>query len=324
MTTSTTKCALSDSTEHERIAASGRNPMKMAYVGLALTIVCWGLVPVFQKQLLEVFGAVELTFVRFFVSGFVLLGVVLVRSPRELSGVVRRNPWGILLSSVLGPLLAMVSFNFGVRTVAISLAALVIALEPMLTYVIAVAMGQERWELQRVLSILLCLAGLAVTMAADGIGGGAFWVGLLAVFVTPIVWAVNTVISKGLVEKESPIVIIVLNFLISSALLLPFSQSDGMPRILQMSARHWGALAFCVLPGTVMGYTIWYWALRFLSPSTLSISLYAIPIISVVGGVVVLGESLTIVKGSGVALVLYGLYRVNTQTEFKRHDQHEN
>jgi drug/metabolite transporter (DMT)-like permease len=292
---------------------SSAAPMALVYAGLAVVVSCWGLLPAFQKQLLRPLSAVEVTFSRFFLSGVVLLAVVLVRRPRDLSDALRRNPRGILVSSILGPLLAMVTFNTGIRTVAIGLAGLILAIEPILTYTIAVAVGQERWNVRRMSSILVALGGLAVVVVVDRGVGGAFWFGLIAVCFTPLIWAINTVISKDLVAKESPTVLTTLNFLISSACLVPFLGSGFLSRFGAMGASDWAALGFCVLPGTVLAYGIWYGSLRVLSSSTLSLSLYAIPIISVIGGVAFFGERLTMFKGFGIALALYGLYLVNVR-----------
>jgi drug/metabolite transporter (DMT)-like permease len=285
----------------------------MVFGGLALTVSCWGLLPAFQKQLLQVFSAVEVTFARFFLSGVALLAVVLVRWPRELDGAMRRHPREILVSSILGPLLAMLAFTWGIQMIAIGLAGVILALEPILTYLIAVTLSQERWDVRRMLSILLCLGGLATIVITDRGIGGAFWAGLIAVSLTPLIWAVNTVISKDLVAEEPPIVVTTLNFLISSACLLPLLGGDFLLRMGGMELQHAVALAFCVGPGTVLAFGIWYGSLRVLSPSSLALSLYAIPIISVAGGIAFFGERLTLLKGLGVTCVSYGLYLVNVR-----------
>jgi drug/metabolite transporter (DMT)-like permease len=67
------------------------------------------------------------------------------------------------------------------------------------------------------------------------------------------------------------------------------------------------------VPASVLGYWVWYGTLRWLSPSTLSLSLYACPVIATISGVVVFDESLTALKVAGVALVLYALYLVNVK-----------
>jgi drug/metabolite transporter (DMT)-like permease len=61
----------------------------------------------------------------------------------------------------------------------------------------------------------------------------------------------------------------------------------------------------------VLGYSIWYGALRVLSPSSVSVWTFAVPVISLLGGVAFFGEALTALKCVGVALALYGVYLVN-------------
>jgi drug/metabolite transporter (DMT)-like permease len=288
-------------------------PATLIYVGLAVTVCCWGVLPVFSKQLLHVFNALELTFVRFFLSGLLLLVMVLATQPHALIGAVRRNPRGILASSILGPVLFMAAQNFGIQTVGIGVTAVIIALQPILTYLIAVTMGQEQGSLPRTLSILLCVGGLTMIVAAEGVVGDSFWFGLCAACLAPLIWAINTVISKDLVAKESPLVLVTANLLISSVGLLPFLSGDLLAKLGAISAADGAAMAFCVLPATVLGFAFWYGSLRLLAPSTLSVSVFAIPVISLIGGVAVFGEPLTVLKSVGAALVLYGLYLVNVK-----------
>jgi len=281
-----------------------------ACVGLGIAALSWALVPVFQKQLLAVLSPAEITFVRFFASGVMLLGILVVTRPRELYEVVRRSPCGVLATSICGPLLAMSAFTFGIQTVGVGLAAVIVATEPMLTYLIAVGLGRERWSPSRALSILLSFAGLAGVVTADGGGGGVYWLGLAAVCLTPAVWAVNTVISKDLVDGSSSVALVTVNFLVSSMCLAPFVGFDGLARLEVMGRSDWLALGFCIVPGTVISYCIWYALLRFLTPSTLSVSLYVIPVFTVLASVAVLDEQLSIMKTAGIAVVLYGLYLV--------------
>jgi drug/metabolite transporter (DMT)-like permease len=284
-----------------------------AYIGLGVSTLSWSLVPVFQKQLLEVFNPVEITFLRFSASGFLLLGVLLASQPRELWRVVRKDPRDILLTSILGPLLATLALNFGIQTVAVAVAAIIVAIEPMLTYLIAVSLGREPWSMSRALRILVCFAGVTIIVADDARYDDVYWLGLLAVCLTPIIWAVNTVISKGLVTGSSPIAVVTVNFLISSACLVPFVGTAWFGKLVGTGMYHWSALAFCVVLGTAISYCIWYASLQFVSPSTLSVSLYAIPIFTIAGAVTMLGERLSVVKSLGIIIVLFGLYIMNVR-----------
>jgi drug/metabolite transporter (DMT)-like permease len=139
------------------------------------------------------------------------------------------------------------------------------------------------------------------------------WPGLLAVSLAPLIWAVNVVLSKDLVARESPLVLTTTNLLIGTVCLLPFLGGDVPARLGGMEGAHWGALVFCVLPATVLGYSIWYGALRVLSASNLAVWAFAVPIVSLIGGAAVFGEALTALKCVGVGLTLYGVYLVNVK-----------
>jgi drug/metabolite transporter (DMT)-like permease len=187
------------------------------------------------------------------------------------------------------------------------------SLQPLLTYVIAVILGWEQKSLPRLLSTLLCVGGLALVVLADCGVGSFFWIGLLVVCLSPLILALNVLISKDLVTREAPLVVITVNLLIGTACLLPFMGGSVLAKVGDLATTHWVALAFCVLPGTVFAYAIWYSALRFLSPSSLSLWYFVVPIIALVAGYALFGESLTALKCVGVAIMMFGLYLVTVK-----------
>jgi drug/metabolite transporter (DMT)-like permease len=77
-----------------------------------------------------------------------------------------------------------------------------------------------------------------------------------------------------------------------------------------MDATLWIALIYCVA-SNILGFSIWYWSLKFLPPSSVAVTMYLIPILSVAAGVVILHEPLSSIKIIGILMVLSGLYFVN-------------
>jgi hypothetical protein len=65
-------------------AGDRTTPRGLAYIGLFVTMLAWGLVPAFLKMLLVVFTPTELSFTRFLLSGVILLAWVGVRQPAAL------------------------------------------------------------------------------------------------------------------------------------------------------------------------------------------------------------------------------------------------
>jgi drug/metabolite transporter (DMT)-like permease len=288
------------------------NPAFLAYGGLALTMVIWGVVPVFLKKLLNVLTPPELSFSRFLMSGALLLIWALFRMRSQLIRIVREDFKLLLLSTIFGPLAAMVCFNFGILHVTVGTAAVVAAVEPLCTYLLAVIIGQETWQPKRLLSIVFALLGISLVVLARESWGITYWLSLLLITLTPIIWAVNNILTKELIKRHSALVMVATSFVLSSLFLIPTLSHGYLERLATMGTALWLAFSYCVL-STIFGFSIWYWSLRYLPPTTVAVSMYLIPLFSVTAGVLLLGEPLTWMKGAGVLTVLVGLYLVNVR-----------
>lgn len=289
---------------------NGNLKLSLAYAGLFLTVISWGLIPVFQKKLLSIMGPIEVTFSRFFLTSLFLSVWVIVKKRQELCAMVKGDFLILMLSTFIGPLLAMTLFNYGIEIISIGLSAILIAFEPVLTYLFAVGARQERWSGKRMLSILMAMLGLILILYQDD-RQATFWIGFMLVAVSTAVWALNTILTKELVMKHNPVVMMTFNFCLSSLLLIPLLGKQYLNTLLYLDGILWFDLLFCVIPGTVFGFSIWYICLKHIPPSSVSISLYLIPIFSVLGGSLFFNEAVTIIKVVGFLITLYGLYLVN-------------
>jgi O-acetylserine/cysteine efflux transporter len=275
-------------------------------------MLAWSLVPVFLKMLLAVLTPTELSFTRFLLSGLSLLVWVLLRQPRELARLFREDLRLLLLSTLFGPLAAMVCFNFALRHITVGTAAVFAAIEPLCTYVLAVIIGQEVWRHARMASILLALTGITLVVLSRETVGVFYWQSLALVTLTPMIWAANNIITKDLVQRHPAVVMTAAAFVLSSLCLVPTLGPDYVLRLAGMGWILWLGMFYC-LASTVVGFTIWYWSLKFLPPSSVAVSMYIIPVVSVAAGIILLGETLSWLKGLGIATVLVGLYLVNVR-----------
>jgi drug/metabolite transporter (DMT)-like permease len=301
---------------HTKIQDSDRR-LILPYLGLVVTAAIWGFIPVFQKQLMESLSPIQLTFSRFFLTG-VLVGLwTALREGWGLSSMIKEDLGKLILTTLLGPLSALLLLNYGIQTLPIGVASCIIACEPLLTYFFAVLCGQEGWNKKRLASILGALLGLFMVISADGQSKN-FWFGLLTVGLSTTIWAINTILSKDLVAKYSPFAMMGFNFLLGSLFLIPFLGDNYFGAMLYLSTSQWFALLFSVIPGTVVGFSIWYTCLKYVSPSTVSLSLYLVPVVSVIGGVFWFNESLRISKFVGVVLVLLCVYLVSVKYRNER------
>ncbi len=291
---------------------AGTSSVTKAYVALLLTMVVWGLVPAFLKQLLAVLSPTELSFIRFFFAGAVMLAWILPGHYKEVLGIFRDDWRLMLLCTLCGPLVAMVCFNFGLSKLTVGTAAVFTAIEPVCTYLFAVLLGQERWKAGRMLSILVALTGIVLVIFSRESFGVGYWLSLVLVTLSPIIWAANNIITKELAKRHAAMVMVAVSFFLSSLLLLPTLPADLPAKLASMPPALWLVLGYTVLCN-IFGFTFWYWSLKHLPSSTVALSMYLLPVLSVAAGMLLLGESLSLLKGIGILTVMLGLYLTNVR-----------
>jgi drug/metabolite transporter (DMT)-like permease len=145
----------------------------------------------------------------------------------------------------------------------------------------------ERLNRQQIAGLALALAGLVGLLlpglSAPPIGGAALMIG------AGVAWGVYSLRGRG---AGDPTRVTTGNFiravpfaLIVSLIMLSHASVDGAGLIYALSS---GALA------SGIGYAIWYTALRGLTATNAATVQLSVPVIAAIGGVVLLGESVTL------------------------------
>lgn len=191
------------------------------------------------------------------------------REAREV--LARHAPLTVLLG-----LLAVWGYNLafaaGHHRVPAGTGSLFTVLNPVLTFVLAAAIGLERPTLRKALGIALACAGL-YTVVVYGAGRKvepAYLRDALLLLGAPISWALYTVLSKPLVERFSPLH---LNFLVLGLASLPALGIAVVDRGFHAKVAAWGgdrffAALFLALACTVLAFWLWYEALKRLPATT--------------------------------------------------------
>lgn len=286
--------------------------LSLAYAGLVVAMLMWAAVPVLLKKLLVALTPTEISFSRFLGSGLLLLLWVSLKQPAELARIIGQDLRLMLLGTLFGPLTAMVCLNFALLTITVGTSSLLSALEPVFTYFMAVAIGQEVWKNSRLLSILLALAGIVLVMWSHHEWGVSYWPGLILATLTPLVWAANSIVTAELLKRHAPLVIMAVSFVLSSLFLIPTLSAGFMSRFMSLGWELGWALTFCIM-SNIFGFSVWYVCLKYLPPSSLAMTVYVIPVFSITAGMLFLDEPMSIIKGIGIAIVLFGLYLVNVR-----------
>src|SRR5262245_7704811 len=254
-------------------------------------------------------GPASLALLRYAVGVCCLAPFVLLAAPR--ARFARRDllPIGLLGVAQFGLLIALL--NYGLRTVPSGRAALIFATFPLLTMVIASALGHERLGAGRTAGVLLTVAGVAAALGDQAVGAPTVdreWVGELAVFASALCGAACSVLYRPYLARYPALPVSALAMLASVGFLAALAVPEGFFRARPpFSAGGWLAVLF-IGAGSGLGYYLWLWALRHASATEVTVFLALSPITAAWLGALWLGERTSAGSVIGLGLVVLGLW----------------
>jgi len=274
--------------------------------GYALLIplsIIWGGAFVAIREADFELSSVNLTLLRWFIvcAAFLVLYPFIVkpRTRLELRDLPR-----FLVVGAFNVAVYHLSLNYSEKTVDASFAGLLISLAPLFGVLLSAVFLREKVGRRVFLALALGLAGTFVIFVPDLNLGVASLLGPLAVVLSSFASGAYTVASKPLVTKYGPIPVAVWASLLGTALLLPLATPDLAQQAASLSFYGWASVLYLALLSTVLANTIYFMLVGLQPVSRLSVQLYLVPLVSVTGGIVLLGESLSAFTVAGGLVLL--------------------
>jgi drug/metabolite transporter (DMT)-like permease len=279
-----------------------------AHVSLLAVVVVWaGSFSVIKVLLDDGVGAFDIAIARYAIAapGFAF---VLWRAG-GLPGLTRRDATRIGLAGLLIVVGYHVSLNVGERYTTSGVAALVVALAPGMTLVLATLVGLDRMTTRRVVGLAVAFAGVAVIVTLGE--GEALSIesakGPLIVVGAPVSFALYNILLKPLLARYGLLALTAATSLVGMLGLLPFVRPSTVELVSGVSAKDAVLLLYLGVLATLLGYIAWNIGLRALGPTRAVAYTYAISPLAVLIGAVWLGEPVTAWLALGGALVVGGI-----------------
>jgi drug/metabolite transporter (DMT)-like permease len=190
---------------------------------------------------------------------------------REARAIVGSHPLLVPWLGFLNVWGYNLAFAAGHRRVGAGTGSLIITLNPVLTFLLAVFSGQERATWRRAAGLAVAFAGIYVVVV-HGAGRAvetAYLHDALLLLGAPASWAIYTVLSKPLVARYSPLHLTFLVLGVASLPTVPLAlASAGLRRKIELwGVERFGAALFLSLACTLFAFWLWYEALRRLPAS---------------------------------------------------------
>jgi drug/metabolite transporter (DMT)-like permease len=281
---------------------------RRAHLSLLGVVVVWaGSFSVIKALLDDGVEALDIAIARYAIAvpGFAL---VLWRAG-WLPGLTRRDAARVAAAGLLIVVGYHVSLNVGTQYTTSGIAALVVALAPGMTLVLAAVAGLDRMTTRRVVGLAVAFAGVAVVVA---LGAGETLSfesakGPLIVAFAPLSFALYNVLLKPLLARYDLLALTAATSLVGIVGLLPFLRGSTVDLARDVSPKDAALLLYLGVLATLLGYIFWNVGLQGLGPTRAVAYTYAISPLAVFIGAIVLDEPVTAWLAVGAVLVVGGI-----------------
>lgn len=276
----------------------------------AAVYIVWGSTYVAILFAIETLPPFLMAAARFLVAG----SLILLWSLRRLERRPTLAEWKA--ATIVGGLLLLGGNGAVVwaeQTVPSSIAALLIAVTPAWMVLLDwLGHGSRRPGRRTVLGLALGFGGLALLLGPAAImGAGRIDVtGALVVVGGSLSWAIGSLYSRNAPRPPGAVLAIGMQMLAGGAFLLVLAVAVGEPARLDLagvSLRSALAVAYLIVFGSIVAYTAYIWLLRVVSAARVATYAYVNPVVAVLLGWTLAGETLTPRMGVAAAVIVLGV-----------------
>jgi len=275
-----------------------------AYSGLLVLSVIWGLAFVAIKQAVTELTPVNLALLRWLVASVPFL-ILLPIIGRPKAKFERRDIPRLLMVALANVAGYHISLYYAETTLSAGLSALLTSFGPIFIAILSYFLLNEKAGRKVLIGLVLAIVGTAVLSTGSiSVNDLSSYVGIIENLITALCYALFTVLGKPLVHKYGSASTTIMAGLIGTAMMLPLLSESFFVQASALSSLGWASVLYLSLLSTVFGYLMFYALVSRGAVTRLSIQLYLIPVVSVIGGALLLNEPITVSIAVGGGMML--------------------
>ena len=293
---------------------------------MAITVIVWALAFPYIKIGLNELSFVNLTIMRFFIVCLVFIFIIIF-GRSKISKLHKKDIIPIFLLGFFGVISYHLALNYGEQFISAGAASLIIATIPIQILILSIFLLKEKITLKKVLGIIFSFSGVIIISiwgTQDTSLEINYIFGALAVLFAATMGAFYTIYGKKFLERYSGFSLTIYAILFGSIGLIPFVSNSLISEVKNMTYDGWTAIIILGVFSTVIGYSIWYIALKKKSAVDLSVYLYAIPVLSTIISYQMFEDQITFLFIFGGFLVILGLIIVNLEKRYNNKNKQKN
>lgn len=280
---------------------------------MVVTTIFWSGAFITGKIAVGEFPPFALTFFRFLFALPFIFAIFYVREPENLLPHGRQWP-ALIFLGVIGTFCYHALFFSSLKYTTAINSSLLGATNPMVTTLLAAMFFSERLTPWRVLGIILSFSGVFLFITSGDlhlISQFRFNKGDILMLIAVCCFAVYSLLSRRFMKEYllSPLMVTAYTFLICVVISIPFVLWEKPASYLfSATASGWLSILYMSVFASVLGYLIQMIAIQRIGASRSAIFINLVPIFTIIQSVTILGETITLIKLVGAAIVITGVY----------------
>ncbi|WP_233592233.1 DMT family transporter [Flavobacterium sp. RSP15] len=288
---------------------------KIDTIGLPILALCWvsffwGTTWIASKEGVKHMPALQLVAIRQFLGGFLYISYFLFKKAPWPKGKQWKT---IIILSILNFVLSNGLSTWGVKYISSGLGAIIGACVPLWIVIITFFRG-ERLSRVSVVGLIISFSGVCVIFY-DHLSDfliPSFRFGIIISIISTLTWAFGTLYTRKKAATFNPYFSLGLQMFISSILVFAYTGATGISvKLSEIPAASWWSIAYLVVFGSILTFIAFIYALQNLPAEISTVYSYINPIIAVLLGAFIFGETLNAAIAIGGSVTLFGLYLVN-------------
>jgi drug/metabolite transporter (DMT)-like permease len=280
----------------------------LGHLAALLTISIWGITFISTKVLLVAYSPVEILFFRLILA---IVALSVASPPRlPLGRPSIQAEWKYACAGLCGVTLFFVFQNVALTYTLAANVSVLLSAAPLFTALLSRTALGERLKANFFLGFGLAIAGIILIAFNGSFVLKLNPLGDLLSILAAVVWAAYSILIKTANAPQQALFAVTRKvFLYGLFFLLPVLPFWGFRLGLERLAALPNVfnLLFLGVLGSALCFATWNYAVHALGPVKTSVYVYLVPLVSMAAGVVWLHEPVTLVAGTGMALILAGM-----------------
>lgn len=278
----------------------------------------WGSTYLFNKILLTEIPPFQLSGSRFVVAGVLIFAIAfLKKSKGKTTQLQVRN-------SVIAGFFFLTTGNgclvWALQYIDSGYAALLISSQPLILLFMLYFMKNQKILLKSIVGIILGIFGIFLLTYSKGLVGEISWKGIGLVTISLFCWGYASIFVGSASLPKNQFLNSAYQMISAgiSMIIISYLIGESLCDFTTLSANSLLCFFFLVIFGSIVAFTSFNYLLQKVSPEQVSTSTYVNPVVAMILGYFVLGETIPILGIFATVILLSGVYFINSARAIRK------